>query len=588
VQGWGIVAARLYGKGGRYALLARGEAQVGTGPLRPADREEALRMLRQSLTGSMAMADLRQWAAQGGLPRPGDAAVMRHLADRVVSGDLRLQRLDAVWNEAAATPVTPPPAPVPPGPGPKPKPAPVTELVVTVKTLDGKPVDKCRVTAGALGSRFTGTDGVADFGTVAPGTYDVTAEKDGHGKTRNGPVVKDEKKAVAVPQGSRTAVSLIQHPDCANVAFFEGPTAREKYFGFDHKTNIRPAGGKSYWDPVPEKGSLTLPGDKLTRDEARWVSVAVGQEIELEINFAFKDAECIPCIANCTFQVVPGNVAEVLTSQVSAKKAVFRIKGKAKGEASLKVVCDGKDIGWFHIWCDVAKELLVDVACIVTTRTSLVVYDLAGLQTYMNEIFRQMLISLNLKDLGTIDLSGNAALAAVEAQSYPAGKKYQEGTTEDSDKEVLTALDDAAMASVAARVTGPTARAGARRLYWYVPDVGAEWGGMNLEIGHPATFIFFGESVAARNTGAHEIGHSLRLRHPLHDDGAGQFCAHNLATLNQPSPAYPATNTEPASGVVGAKPNVMANDPTNLMGYWPFKAARKYLRYHQWIATDRS
>lgn len=557
-------------------------------PLRFSDRDEALRFLGRNLGGTGAMADVRCRFSSGAGASASDAAFLRRLADDIQAGQLRVERLDRPWDERAGVPEKPePPKPAPPGPSPKPKPQQVAELVVTVKTLDGKPVDKALVSAGAIGSRHTGADGVADFGTVTSGTYDITAEKDGHGKTRNGPICKDEKKAVAVPLGSRTAVNLVQHPDCANVAFFEGSTTRANYFGFDHKTNLKPAGGNPYWDPVPAKGSLSLPG-RLTRDEARWVSVAVGQETEVEINFAFKDAECIPCIGNCTFVVVPGNVAEVITAHVTAKKASFRIKGKAKGEASLKVICDGKDIGWFHIWCEVAKELLVDVACIVTTRTSVVAYDISGLTTYMNEIFRQMLISLNLKDLGTIDLSGNAALATVEGQSYPAGKLFQEDTDGNQDTVVLTALDDAAMAQVAARTTGPTGRNGARRLYWYVPNVGAQWGGMNLEIGHPATFIFFGESVAARNTGAHEIGHSIRLRHPLHDGGAGQFCAHNLATLNQPVPAFDATNTEPATAIASAKANVMANDPTNLMGYWHDKASRKYLRYHQWIATDRS
>ena len=33
------------------------------------------------------------------------------------------------------------------------------------------------------------------------------------------------------------------------------------------------------------------------------------------------------------------------------------IKGKAEGESSLKVICDGNDIGWFHIWCKTQKTI---------------------------------------------------------------------------------------------------------------------------------------------------------------------------------------------------------------------------------------
>jgi hypothetical protein len=32
----------------------------------------------------------------------------------------------------------------------------------------------------------------------------------------------------------------------------------------------------------------------------------------------------------------------------------------------------------------------------------------------------------------------------------------------------------------------------------------------------------------------------------------------------------------------------MANDPTNLMGYWSDRPNRKPLRYHQWKAASRS
>ena len=593
------MVARLNGKGGRYALLTRGEAPVGTGPLRPLDREEALRLLRQSLTGSTAMADLRHWSAQAGLPQPADAAVLRRLADGIVTGTLRLQRMDAVWNEAAGLPVTPPPEPAPPDPGPKPKPAPITELVVTVKTLDGKPVDKAKVTAGALGSRNTGTDGVADFGTVAPGTYDITAEKDGHGTTRNGPVVKDEKKAVAVPVGSRTAVSLIQHPDCANVAFFEGPTdgkttsGRGKYFGFDHKTNLKPTGGNPYWDPVPDKGTLTLPGDKQTRDEARWVSVAVGQEVELEINFAFKTTDCIPCIANCTYEVIPANVAEVLTARVSAKKAVFRIKGKADGEASLKVVCDGKDIGWFHIWCKPEATLKLDVACIITARAPASAYSLATLGAHMNDIFRQAALKIDLFDLGTIDLSGDAALATIEANGYPPGGGQflrKAGTPQPyaSKGLVLNALHAKASAALNARVAAPLPRANVFRIYWYVPTGGCSILGTVLNIGSKISFGFQPDTATARNSMAHEFGHSLNLRHPSDPSGAGHFAAHNLATLNQAVPDWPATNTEPSSAADTASGNVLANDPTNLMGYWDDRPNRKPLRYHQWTIASRS
>ncbi len=573
----------------RYELLTVNESTKDRERLQFLGPDEAMRFLQRHLAADDAVAGVRRWAFELGLHHPTQQGFLQLLVWGLMTGELWVAEIKRVPGRLGrgGKGKEDPPKPQP-KPQPKPKPKPVAELVVTVKNLFGKPVKDAKVTAGALGSMQTDKDGIADFGKVTPGVYDITAEKTGHGKKRNGPVEIDEKKAVSVPDGSKTEVTLIQHPECANVAFFEGSKIRSHYFGFDHKTNIKAAVNGEYWVPVPAKGSLTAPTNKLTRDEARWVSVAVGKQAEVEIHFLFKDAPCIPCLANTTYQVVPANVAEVVTAHIGTQHAWFKIKGKAKGEATLKVICDGHDIGWFHIWCDVEKTLLVDVGTIVTNRATAAAYNLGTLATYMNEIFSQILVKFSLKDIGTIDLSANAALATLETTEYPTGGEFQDGTTEAQDEVFLTAMDVAAQAAVAARVTGPTMRAGARRLYWYTPTAGAKWGGMNVTIGHPATFIFFTSLPAAYNTGAHELGHSLKLRHPSDDTGAGQFAAHNRATLSTAIPAYAATNTEPASAANPAHSNIMANDPTNLMGYWPDKAARKYLRYHQWKAADRS
>ena len=233
------------------------------------------------------------------------------------------------------------------------------ELVVIVKDADGNPVEGATVRARGWGEMKTNKDGIADFGKVYAGSGWVTAKKAGHARKRKKRVGWDFKKGVTVNDGAKTTVNLIQHPICANVSFFEGSTSgRTTYFGFDHKTNLVAAPGTGeYWLPTPAHGSLSLPGNKETRDAARWVSAAVGKETEVEINYAFKSIECIPCITNSTFEVTPASIAEVVTKKVTAKKAKFKIKGKAEGEASLKVICDGNDIGWFHIWCKTEKKI---------------------------------------------------------------------------------------------------------------------------------------------------------------------------------------------------------------------------------------
>lgn len=197
-------------------------------------------------------------------------------------------------------------------------------------------------------------------------------------------------------------------------------------------------------------------------------------------------------------------------------------------------------------------------------------------------------------DLGNIDLTANAPLAVIESKGFPAvaGGEFldKSGTPKPYDSKglVLNALHASATASLAARTAAPLARAGAYRLYWYVPTVGCSILGTVLNIGSSIAFGFAADSTTARNSCAHEFGHSLNLRHPSDGASAAQFATHNRSTLNIAVAAFAATNTEPASAAGTARSNVMANDPTNLMGYWSDRPNRKPLRYHQWKAASRS
>jgi len=470
---------------------------------------------------------------------------------------------------------------------------PLGELIVLVKDADGIPVIDVDVTAGALGAKKTNKDGIADYGKVGAGVYTVKAKKAGHSPKRNDPEDGDSKTGVTVAAGSKTTVNLVQHPICANVSFFEGSTTRANYFGFDHKTNlVATPGSDEYWLPTPARGSLTLPTNRQTRDGGRWVSVAVGKETEVEINFAFKTTECIPCISNSRYEVVPATIAEVVTTNVTSKKAVFKIKGKAEGEASLKVICDGKDIGWFHIWCKNEATLKVDVVNLITNRAPVNAFSIASLKTAFNEIYSQAAIKIDMIDLGNVDLTGNATLATTESAGYPSTGKFLAKTGSprpyDSKATVLNALDVAASAVLSARTTAPLARAGAYRIYRYIPTGGAAIGGTVLGIGSSPAFAFIADSAAARNSMAHEFGHCLGLKHPSDGSSGSQFAIHNRSSCNQAVPAYTATNTEPATSSASAKSNIMAKDPTNLMGYWSDKANRKPIRYHQWVACNRS
>ncbi len=382
-------------------------------------------------------------------------------------------------------------------------------------------------------------------------------------------------------------------PSCPDVSFFEGCKTRANYFGFDHKTNlVETAGTDEYWLPTPERGTLTMPTARETRDGARWVSVAVDKETEVEIDFAFKKTECAPCIANCKYEVSPATIAEVVTTKVTAQKAAFKIKGKAEGEASLKVICDGADIGWFHIWSKNEATIKVDVVNLVTTQVAVDAYDLALLTAAFEDIFRQAAIKVDMISLGDLDLSKDAALAKTEARGYSAAGEFlaRAGTPSPYSfkSAVLTALDAKATAALSARKVAPLPRSGAYRIYRYVPTGGCGIAGTVLNIGSSPAFTFMSDEAAARNSIAHEFGHCLGLRHPSDSASTAQYAAHNLASKNKAIPDYDATNTEPATAAAAAEENVMANDPTNLMGYWDDKANRKPIRYHQWKACSRS
>lgn len=374
-------------------------------------------------------------------------------------------------------------------------------------------------------------------------------------------------------------------PFCPDVSFFEGSKTRANYFGFDHKTNlVVTPGTDEYWLPTPDRGTLSLPRDRETRDGARWVSVAVGKETEVEIHFAFKRDECIPCIANCAYEVTPANIAEVVTTKITAKEAAFKIKGKAEGEASLKVICDGAVIGWFHIWSKPEATLKVDVVNLITTRAPLNTFDLAELRAVFEDIFKQNALKIDMISLGDVELSGDTALATTESTGYSSSGQLLVAEHQD----VLSALHTKASAVLDARTVAPLPRTSAYRIYRYVVTGGATFAGWTLTIGASPAFSFISDSAAARNSTAHEFGHSLGLRHPSDSASGSQYASHNLASKNQATPADAATNTEPAISAAPAAPNVMANDPTNLMGYWSDKANRKPIRYHQWKACSRS
>jgi len=71
-------------------------------------------------------------------------------------------------------------------------------LTVVVKDADGNPVANADVYVDRIGGLRTDENGVADFGEVVPGTYDIHATKEGHAPNETGPTGKDAKAAYPV------------------------------------------------------------------------------------------------------------------------------------------------------------------------------------------------------------------------------------------------------------------------------------------------------------------------------------------------------------------------------------------------------
>lgn len=84
-------------------------------------------------------------------------------------------------------------------------------LAVVVKDADGKPVEGAIVDVAGLGAIYTDANGLADYGQVDAGTYDVSAEKRGYAPGKTDPAGPDSTVA-DVPCNQTTVVDMIQHP----------------------------------------------------------------------------------------------------------------------------------------------------------------------------------------------------------------------------------------------------------------------------------------------------------------------------------------------------------------------------------------
>ena len=338
---------------------------------------------------------------------------------------------------------------------------------------------------------------------------------------------------------------------CPEVSTFESSKTRSNYFGFDPKTNlVQNSNADEYW--VPPTKEKSLPASRTTRDGARWVSVGVGLETEVEISF--DGHKGLGCITNCIYEVSPASIAEVMTKEITGNKVAFKIKGNAEGEASLKVICQEKVIGYFHIWCIRPVTIRANIASIVTPQARTASYSVSDMEAYINNIFRQSLITVKLKDAGAITVK--PFLSRYLNDATPVALAHW------NELDTLATLASSKLSEK-------------YRLYYYIDKNGhnGNYGAVSRGLGMPgAAFTFFDhDTVGSYNTMAHELGHLLNLSHPADDFDQHEFPAFQLANMAD---------------------NILNDDPWNLMGYegtLPERAAnRKSLRYLQWKKCNRS
>lgn len=375
------------------------------------------------------------------------------------------------------------------------------------------------------------------------------------------------------------------------VAFSFLPQPGRSTYGFDAISNAGAVATDDYWDP-PEK-KKTLQG-RETRDGAAWVSVPVGGETVLNISLM----GCASAVS-CTFEVEPASVAVVVDPKPAGNLDALTIKGLAEGEASLKVMCRGTLVGYFHIWCKKMATIRIGVGAIHVTSSKhtdpasgaaistpvfpMSTADLAQLKAKLDEIYRQALIEFEIRSLGVVDFDHTPEKLKRNAQELilDGPNSVFDGSGDlrlhsaRNDKDFIRWMEAINALGNLARM-----RTGGYGSYsvWFVPQ--PDQGTLDV-VGYsdaiPGRNVYVFELPPdALDTTAHELGHLMGLQHP------NVFSTTEKATVDAHEAQYPAHLRYSDIN----KDNWHLDDPKNLMGY---NGPNNYdLLYRQWKALPRN
>lgn len=350
-------------------------------------------------------------------------------------------------------------------------------------------------------------------------------------------------------------------------------------YGVDIQTNHPKFPQDAYWEPPAKAKDFPTGKDKTTRDGAMWVSVPIGDQIKLS-------ASIIGCasLANCTIVIEPGGVASLVAPQ-SGNDII--IKGEGKGEATLKIMCEGKLRGYLHIWCQKMVTLQLGLGLIHVTSARhldpqgapMTTADpqfqkptAADLEVALNDIYKQALVQFKVTDLGTVnydtapDLVRHCARDLVFDGMHPvmsrtgiarnSSDRSSEGAYYESSFNSLGDLTRTYLGNVP-----PLA-------LWYLPAPNQAQTTMS---GRAASIMGKDCFMLSTATGdlriaSHEVGHLFGLYHPEDYRAKHQFTPEDrLAALQNG--------------------NIVPNDPYNVMGY---DANGTMLVYRQWVAMRES
>ena len=383
------------------------------------------------------------------------------------------------------------------------------------------------------------------------------------------------------------------------VMFGFGAQPQGKAYGYDALSNMNVSmremllteGARQptleYWDPAA--GQIALPANKETRDGASWVSVPLGGETQLLMGLL----GCASA-ANCTYEVVPATVAAVVDPKPAVDSDVLTIMGMAEGEASLKVSCRGKVVGYFHIWCKRMATIKVGIggisvrsathrdpgtgAPLATARATVDSAFVADLQQHLDNVYRQALIQFDVKLLGNLD--SDAAPAGVKAQArqlafdgpaaiFGADGDINQGLAGDATRYPLWLGSLRQMGNLAKQQLGSYGK----KSIWVLAQPSQQdpaIGGAATGLGEEYVFLTYTAGYDAVQTIAHELGHALGLTHPIDraEINASQYPEHLRSEF------VPAGR---ARYVDDDRDNLMGNNTPN----------NTNLLYRQWKALPR-